>query len=155
MHSTSSLFPLRTTMSHSQLISSTARAQAGVVNSQHFNWPEATAEEQEVCFVGHSACLDRSLPLSTILKVEKSVFYSKSTVVWCKHHCLSPRRLTSATEEEELEKTEPAVTRQSLADVREAEQPEVADLDKEPREEQVQCPKGSALILKNWTDNAC
>ena len=75
------------------------------------------------------------------------MFYSKSTVVCCKHHCL--RRLTSATEEEELEKTEPAVTRQSLADVREAEQPEVADLDKEPREEQVQCPKGSALILRN------
>ena len=48
-----------------------------------------------------------------------------------------------------MEKTEPAVTRQSLADVREAEQPEVADLDKEPREEQAHCPRGSALILKS------
>ena len=48
-----------------------------------------------------------------------------------------------------MEKTEPAVTRQSLADVREAEQPEVADLDKEPLEEQAHCPRGSALILRS------
>ena len=48
-----------------------------------------------------------------------------------------------------MEKTEPAVTRQSLANMQEAEQPEGAHRDKEPREEQVQCPKGSALILRS------
>ena len=55
------------------------------------------------------------------------------------HQCLLLRRFISAREEEEREKTEPAVTRQSLADgVQEAEQ---ADLDKEP-EEQAECPRG-------------
>ena len=58
------------------------------------------------------------------------------------HQCLLPRRFISAREEEEREKTEPALTRQSLADgVQEAEQPEVVDLDEEP-EEQAECPKG-------------
>ena len=56
--------------------------------------------------------------------------------------CLIFRRLISAREEEEREKTEPALTRQSLADgVQEAEQPKVVDLDKEP-EEQAECPRG-------------
>ena len=58
------------------------------------------------------------------------------------HQCLLPRRFISAKEEEEREKTEPALTRQSLADgVQEAEQPKVADLDEEP-EEQAECPRG-------------
>ena len=62
------------------------------------------------------------------------------------YQCLSPRRVTSAREEEEQEKTEPAITRQALAervphDVQEAEQPEVVDLDEEP-EERVDCPRG-------------
>ena len=47
--------------------------------------------------------------------------------------------------EEELEKIEPDVTRQSVADVRGAEQPKVSHLDKE----QVQCLPGSALILRS------
>ena len=63
------------------------------------------------------------------------------------YQCLSPRRATSAREEEEQEKTEPAMTRQALAervlhDGQEAEQPEVVDLDQEPEEEQAECPKG-------------
>ena len=63
------------------------------------------------------------------------------------YQCLSPRRVTSAQEEEEQEKTEPAITRQALAervphDVQEAEQPEVVDLDEEPEEEQSDCPRG-------------
>ena len=58
------------------------------------------------------------------------------------HQCLLLRRFISAREEEEREKTEPALTRQSLADgVQEAEQPKVADLDEEP-EEQAECPRG-------------
>ena len=58
------------------------------------------------------------------------------------HQCLLLRRFISAREEEEREKTEPAVTRQSLADgVQEAEQPKVVDLDEEP-EEQAECPRG-------------
>ena len=61
------------------------------------------------------------------------------------YQCLSPRRATSAREEEEQEKTEPAMTRQALAErlpheVQETE-PEVVDLDEEP-EEQAECPKG-------------
>ena len=63
------------------------------------------------------------------------------------YQCLSPRRATSAREEEEQEKTEPAITRQSLAErlpheVQEAEQPKVVDLDEEPEEEQAECPRG-------------
>ena len=63
------------------------------------------------------------------------------------YECLPPRRATSAREEEKQEKTEPAITRQSLAErlpheVQEAEQPEVVDLDEEPEEEQAECPRG-------------
>ena len=63
------------------------------------------------------------------------------------YKCLPPRRATSAREEEEQERTEPAITRQSLAErlpheVQETEQPEVVDLDEEPEEEQAQCPRG-------------
>ena len=63
------------------------------------------------------------------------------------YQCLSPRRVTSAREEEEQEKTEPAITRQSLAERflhggQETEQPEVVALDEEPEEEQAECPKG-------------
>ena len=63
------------------------------------------------------------------------------------YQCLSPRRATSAREEEEQERTEPAITRQSLAErlpheVQETEQPQVVDLDEEPEEEQAECPKG-------------
>ena len=58
------------------------------------------------------------------------------------HQCLLPRRFISAREEEEREKTEPALTRQSLADgVQEAEQPKVENLDEKP-EEQAECPRG-------------
>ena len=62
------------------------------------------------------------------------------------YECLPPRRATSAREEEEQEKTEPAITRQALAERllhggQEAEQPEVVDLDEEP-EEQAECPRG-------------
>ena len=62
------------------------------------------------------------------------------------YECLPPRRATSAREEEQ-ERTEPAITRQSLADRlphegQEAEQPEVVDLDEEPEEEQAECPRG-------------
>ena len=58
------------------------------------------------------------------------------------HQCLLLRRFISAREEEEREKTEPALTRQALADgVQEAEQPKVVDLDEEP-EEQAECPRG-------------
>ena len=58
------------------------------------------------------------------------------------HQCLLPRRFISAREEEEREKTEPALTRQSLADgVQELEQPKVENLDEEP-EEQAECPRG-------------
>ena len=58
------------------------------------------------------------------------------------HQCLLLRRFISAREEEEREKTEPALTRQALADgVQEAEQPKVVDLDEEP-EEQAECPIG-------------
>ena len=63
------------------------------------------------------------------------------------YECLPPRRATSAREEEKQEKTEPAITRQSLAErlpheVQETEQPEVVDLDEEPEEEQAECPRG-------------
>ena len=63
------------------------------------------------------------------------------------YECLPPRRATSAREEEEQEKTEPAITRQALAervlhDGQEAEQPKVVDLDEEPEEEQAECPRG-------------
>ena len=63
------------------------------------------------------------------------------------YQCLSPRRATSAREEEEQERTEPAITRQALAERllhggQEAEQPEVVDFDEEPEEEQAECPKG-------------
>ena len=63
------------------------------------------------------------------------------------YQCLSPRRATSAREEEKQEKTEPAITRQSLAErlpheVQETEQPQVVDLDEEPEEEQAECPRG-------------
>ena len=63
------------------------------------------------------------------------------------YECLPPRRATSAREEEEQERTEPAITRQSLAErlpheVQETEQPQVVDLDEEPEEEQAECPRG-------------
>ena len=63
------------------------------------------------------------------------------------YECLPPRRAISAREEEKQEKTEPAITRQSLAErlpheVQETEQPEVVDLDEEPEEEQADCPRG-------------
>ena len=51
------------------------------------------------------------------------------------YQCLSPRRATLAREEEEQEKTEPAITRQALAeerllnDAQEEEQPKAGDLD--------------------------
>ena len=68
--STSFLFPLRTTTSHSQVTSSPARKQTTVFTySRHLCRPEATEEEQEVCFIGQSACLDRSLPPDSIWKV--------------------------------------------------------------------------------------
>ena len=62
------------------------------------------------------------------------------------YQCLPPRRATSAREKEEQERTEPAITRQSLAErlpheVQEAEQAEVENIDKEP-EEQAECPRG-------------
>ena len=62
------------------------------------------------------------------------------------YQCLPPRRATTAREEEEQERTEPAITRQSLAErlpheVQEAEQPEVENIDKEPKE-QAECPRG-------------
>ena len=65
------------------------------------------------------------------------------------YQCLSPRRATSAREEEEQDKTEPAITRQALAeerllnDAQEEEQPKAGDLDKKPEEEQMDCPRGS------------
>ena len=67
------------------------------------------------------------------------------------YQCLSPRRATSAREEEEQEKTEPAITRQALAerllnDAQEEEQPKAGDLDEKPEEEQMDCPRGSIFI---------
>ena len=58
--------------------------------------------------------------------------------------CLIFRRLISAREEEEREKTEPAKTRQARLphDVQDEEQPEVTNLGEEPAEEQVNCPRG-------------
>ena len=61
------------------------------------------------------------------------------------YQCLSPRRATSAREQEK-QKTEPAITRQALAErvphgVQEAEQPEVENLEEKP-EEQAECPRG-------------
>ena len=53
-----------------------------------------------------------------------------------------------AREEEEQEKTEPAITRQALAeerllnDAQEEEQPKAG----EPEEEQMDCPRGSIFI---------
>ena len=68
------------------------------------------------------------------------------------YQCLSSRRATSAREEEEQEKTEPAMTRQALAeerllnDAQEEEQPKAGDLDEKPEEEQMDCPRGSIFI---------
>ena len=58
--------------------------------------------------------------------------------------CLIFRRLISAREEEEREKTEPAKTRQARLpkDVQDEEQPEVTNHGEEPAEEQVKCPRG-------------
>ena len=57
------------------------------------------------------------------------------------YECLPPRRATSAQEEEKQEKTEAAITRQSLAELPHDVQ-DVEELDKGPEEEQVDCPKG-------------
>ena len=57
-----------------------------------------------------------------------------------------------AKEEEEQEKTEPAITRQALAeerllnDAQEEEQPKAGDLDEKLEEEQMDCPRGSIFI---------
>ena len=76
------------------------------------------------------------------------------------YQCLSPRRATSAREEEKQEKTEPAITRQSLAErlpheVQETEQPQVVDLDEEPEEEQVECPKGCGQRYPDRLPGSC
>ena len=64
--------------------------------------------------------------------------------------CLILRRLISAREEEEREKTEPAKTRQALLphDVQDEEQPEVTNLGEEPAEEQVNCPTGELKMKR-------
>ena len=66
------------------------------------------------------------------------------------YQCLSPRRATSAREEEEQEKTEPAITRQALAEERllndAQEEAKAGDLDEKPEGEQMDCPRGSIFI---------
>ena len=63
------------------------------------------------------------------------------------HQYLLPRRFTSAREEEEREKTEPAKTRQARH-VQDEEQPEVTNLGEEPAEEQVNCPRGELQMKR-------
>ena len=72
------------------------------------------------------------------------------------YQCLSPRRATSAREGEEQEKTEPAITRQALAeerllnDAQEEEQPKAGDLEEKPEEDQMDCPIGSIFITTHF-----
>ena len=71
------------------------------------------------------------------------------------YECLPPRRATSAREEEKQEKTEPAITRQSLAEHLPHDVQDVVELDKGPEEEQVDCPKGEDEIICNLNTALC
>ena len=64
------------------------------------------------------------------------------------------RRQTSAREEEEREKPEPAKTRNALSEQRlrvtqEEKQPKVVNLEEVPAEDKLECPKGEMYRIMN------